>query len=335
MAGSFVGIDVGNGNCKLAVRDGGMRLISVRTPENIVNDENVTVPDALVQVFKEIRSNEHIRQRDCALVLSEAQAFFRHVTLPAMTAAELKLNLPYEFRDYLEGDPGDYTYDYAVDELVTGEDGKPERLELYAAATRRDLVENAAAILRKAGFRLKVVIPAPMAYARLLRFHIDTTPIDDSRSVVFVDFGYSNVSVTLFRGARFQAYKTIDLGTREIDAAIADLKGIDRYTASSYKNGNFEGVLDSPECQAIYDRLCVEVTKVVNFYNFSNADQDVEQIYLLGGGAQMPQVVSAVKEAFSVPVSLVDELFPAEAQGQADGPVCALALAALLEGEAM
>ena len=36
MAGSIVGIDIGNGSCKIAVREQGIRLVSSRMPENVM-----------------------------------------------------------------------------------------------------------------------------------------------------------------------------------------------------------------------------------------------------------------------------------------------------------
>lgn len=333
---SFVGIDIGNNNCKIAVRDGGgMRLISRRMPENMVDDEGVVAPQTMATFLKDVRRSEHVHERNCVLVLAESQAYFRHVTLPAMTVGELKLNLPYEFRDFITGDPGEYSYDYAVDEVVADDQGKPQRLELYAAAVQKSMVEEYASILRKAGFRLKAVVPAPMAYTRLLQAHIDANPIDTDKDVVLVDIGHADVAVTLFHGSRYEALKTIDFGCDEFDVAIADLKGIDPYTASAYKFTNFEGVLDTPECQAIYDRFALEVNKVVNFYNFNNPDRDIEQMYFLGGGAQIPQLTRVITEAVSVPAEGAEFLLPPEAKGCDNSLVCTLAIAGVLEGEAM
>ncbi|MFZ2755323.1 MAG: pilus assembly protein PilM [Atopobiaceae bacterium] len=335
MANSFVGIDVGNGSLKLAVREAGVHLVSNRLPENMVSSDDVVAPETMAEFLRGIRDKEQIKARDCAVVLAESNAYFRHVTLPAMTIEELKLNLPYEFRDYIDGDPTDYVYDYVVDQLVKDESGKPVRLELYAAAASKDLVQNVGDMLKKAGFRLKVVIPAQMAYANLMRGYVEANPADVDRNVVFVNIGFSNVSIALFQGARYQASRVIDLGCRDLDRAIADLKGIDRYTASSYKESNFEGVLDGVECQQVYDRICIEVNKVVNFYNFSNPDKDIEALYLLGGGAQIPQLASALGSAISVPIESVSKLLPIEAADQPNSPVCALAIAAMLEAEAM
>ena len=333
---SLVGIDIGNNNCKMALRSGaGMQLVSARMPENIIRDGEMASPETMAAFLKQVRDAEHIRDRDCALVLSSEQVFFRHVTLPPMTISELMLNLPYEFRDFIVGDPEEYVYDYAVDEMVHGDGGQLARMELFAAAVQKDLVESFGVMLKKAGFKLKMVTVMPMAYTRLLRQHAAAVPEDADKDIVFVDIGHAALTVSLFRGLKFDSSRTIDFGCDEFDRIIADIKGIDPYTAGSYKFTNFEGVLDEPECLALCDRFAMEVSKVVNFYNFSNPEREIEQLCFLGGGASIPQLTSAIAESVSVPAESIEALLPPEARGQANTPVCALAVAGVLEGEAM
>lgn len=332
----MIGIDIGNNNCKMAVRSGdGMTLVSTRMPENMVRDDEVASPETMARFLGEIRSNAGIKEKDCALVLGPTQSFFRHVTLPPMTTNELELNLPYEFRDYIMGNPDDYLYDYAVDEMVMNEEGQIERMELFAAAASKELVESYGEMLKKAGMRLKLVTPAPMAYMRLMQENKMRLADGEERDYVLVDLGSEDVTVSLFNDAKYDSARTIDFGCEEFDRVIADIRGIDMYTAGTYKLTNFELVLDEPECLALCDRFAVEVSKVINFYNFNNPDRDIEMLCFLGGGARIPQLTNAIAEAVSVPVGVIDELLPREACGQNETPVCALAVAGLLEGESM
>ena len=330
------GIDIGSNNVKFALREGGkIRLLSARLPENTTENGRVISPETLAAFLREVRTSQHVREKDCTLVLSSSQAFFRHVTLPAMSESEVTLNLPYEFRDFISEDPGEYVYDYCVDEVVLDDAGRAVGLELFAAACSKKLVSSYESVLRKAGFRLRNVVPAAMGYMRLLRSYIERNPEDADKDIVFVDIGHTDIVVTLFRGAHYEASKTIEFGCNDLDVAISEAFGIDPYTASSYKYTNFENALDLPQCQAICERFAIEVSRVVNFYNFNTPEQNIEQMYFLGGGAQISQLTSAIAEAVSVPADGIDLLFPSEAAGEADSYAAALALAAMLEGEAM
>ncbi|MBO7674980.1 MAG: pilus assembly protein PilM [Atopobiaceae bacterium] len=335
MSASFIGMDIGTGSVKLAFREGGgVRLVKCPLPDNLVGENGVIAPDALAGLLAQTRKDERVKPRDVVMVLDDSSTFFRHVTLPPMTDSELTLNLPYEFRDYIDEDPGMYVYDYAVDEAPLKEDGTPERLELYAAAASRKLLEDRASLLHKAGYRLKVTIPSQMAYMRLLRDYLDRFPEEDGLHQVFIDIGYERMSVHLFQGSKFRAFKTIDFGCRDLDMAIADLKGVDRHVASTYKQSDFEGVLESEECEAVYDRMCFEINKVINFYNFSN-ESDVERIYLLGGGVEIEPLMDVVTQSFPIPLETTVMVVPSDMQQLSNVGTFTLAIAAMLEGEAI
>ena len=334
---ALIGIDVGNANCKFALHDGrGYRFISERMPDNVVRDNEVVSPESLSKFLRTLRREKRIRDRNCVLVLNTSNIYFRHVTLPPMTVPELMLNLPYEFRDFIQDDPDEYTYDYAVDEIVRDEEGNVERMELYAAAVRTSLIDSYAQFLRKAGFKLKSVTPAPMAYMALIRSYCESvegeTP--DGHDIVLVDIGHANVTIYLFRGWHFDSARTIDFGCDEFDRVIADMKGIDPYTAGNYKLNNFEGVMDDPECLAVCDRFALEVSKVVNFYNFNNPDREIDLMCFLGSGSRIPQLTDAISEAVPLPTDTIDALMPESVVDEENASVCALAFCGLLESEA-
>ena len=86
---SYVGIDIGNNTCKVALREGrGLRIISSRMPDNVVDeDHQIVSPETLSAHLGTLRREERIRERSCILVLAEPEVFFRHATLPPMTAS--------------------------------------------------------------------------------------------------------------------------------------------------------------------------------------------------------------------------------------------------------
>ena len=212
-------------------------------------------------------------------------------------------------------------------------------MDLYAAAVPKDVVETYGVMLRRAGFKLKMVMPAPMAYMRLIRNYVSNNPDEDpdatNNDVVLVDLGHRDVTVITFRGHRYDSMRTIDFGCDEMDRTISDIKGIDLYTASNYKLTNFENVLDDPACLALCDHFAVEVSKVINFYNFNNPEREIGQLYFMGGGARIPHLTNTIANAISVPATVIDPLLPPEARGQENTTVCALAMAGALEGESI
>ena len=68
----------------------------------------------------------------------------------------------------------------------------------------------------------------------------------------------------------------------ELCERLIEIYGIDKYLAASYRNTNYENVLDSEKCGMIYERLGVEITKTINFFRYENPDSQLESITLTG-----------------------------------------------------
>lgn len=334
MPRSFIGMDIGSESVNLAFRSGSsVQFVSRALPDNAVADGAVVSAQVLSESLRDLRSSQHLRTRDVSLVLHAQSEFFRHASLPLMSESELKLNLPYEFRDFITDDPDNYAFDYALDEIRRDEEGIPTGLEVFAAAARHDTINQLSEILRHAGFRLRVVSPSAMAFMTMLADHISRHPEDANVSLALVDVGYMQMSVGLFQGTHFEGSRLVDMGVRDIDDAIASAHGIDRHMASSYRARNYEGVLNSEQCEAIYERMVFEVSKVINFYNFSN-QVDVERMYLLGTGVSIDPLISAMGEGFDQPVYLSTSLMGEQLRNDPNAALGARAYAALLAGEA-
>ena len=334
MPGSYVGIDFGNDSCKIAVREGGgVRFAIGHLPDNLMSEGAVVSPQTMSEYIRDLKHKQSVGGRDCVIALDEQILFYRHISMPPMSEAELKLNLPFEFRDFIEGDPENYTYDYMVDHMVTNEEGAVTGMELYAAAIETDVVTERADILKKAGFRLQQALPSPVALTAVLRRYLQEHPEHMEDSIAIVDLGYSGVQATFFHGFSYQSSRHIDMGCREIDNAIAFLKNVDPHVASTYKHGNYENVLNDESCVSIYEQLCVEITKVINFYNFSNREYELTHIFLMGGGGAIRPLEDAIRDSFDIDVDGIEMLFPSEAQGVENIRAGALAYASMLCGE--
>lgn len=73
-----------------------------------------------------------------------------------MTEGQLTYNLPFEFKDYLTQEKSRYYFDYAVQELVRGEDDSVTRMKLFACATLKTTIEDYRSMMNRAGFKLKL-----------------------------------------------------------------------------------------------------------------------------------------------------------------------------------
>ena len=119
MSRSILGIDFGSAALKLAVWNGEKitRLVEEPMPEQMLRDGVVTSPEAMADFVKRVLKEQRISIRRAAVLLPASRVFVQISELPLMTQSQLKLNLPYEFRDFISENRENYFYDYAVLDL--------------------------------------------------------------------------------------------------------------------------------------------------------------------------------------------------------------------------
>ena len=200
MSKTMLGFDIGACELKLVQWDGSKvrRALTAPMPDNLVKNGVIISYPAMADFIKETARENRVSGRDCAVILPASHAFLRRITVPAMTEEQLRVNLPYEFRDFLTLDKDKYFYDYAVNSLDRDEEGTPKQLDLTAAAVPKEVIEDYRDMFRRAGFRLRTAIPVECAYANLLRAHGDT----EGKEFSFLDLGHTAARLHIFSGTR-------------------------------------------------------------------------------------------------------------------------------------
>ena len=126
MGKTYTGVDIGDSSIKLAVSDGqSVSKVAIEMlPEGLVADGRIVSHDAMADFIKSVVRSIGGVSKDVAFVVPGSDSLFRRLSLPAMTEKELRLNLPYEFRDYISQGKDRYVYDYAMLGMRNDADGQ-------------------------------------------------------------------------------------------------------------------------------------------------------------------------------------------------------------------
>lgn len=328
MSSKMIGVEIGNDTVKLVVTNGGQVKASAvkRLPENMVVGGKISSPKAMSNFIKEMRKEYKIPGGKAALVLPYHAVVTTSPTVPAMTDAELALNLPFEFRDYVGQDGSKYHYDYAVMESVPGANGQPGKLELFAAAVRKDFIDNTYAMLKDAGLTMKVAIPQEMAWLNLVRL-----AKNEPKELCIVDIGRASTHIYIFSAGRYLMGREIEVGGQNMDEAIAAEAKVDVHVARSNKEANLDDVLSSEACMEGYNNLAVEIMRAVDFYSsYDDRASNLDDIYFCGGVSNVEPLRTAIKKATGMTLHHISRLVPGGIEN-AQTLMCALAAGAALQ----
>ncbi|MDU7338253.1 MAG: pilus assembly protein PilM [Clostridium sp.] len=314
---AYLGLDVGTGTVKLAVVKGTVvqkLYCSMLTAELPREGQRVACSDALASELRELLKREKISVKSCALVLPPEAAFVRRVIVPVMTEKQLKVNLPYEFHDYIQQGKEEYFYDYAVvDTLEDPTGGDAEKLDLLIAATPKSVIRKWRAMLRRAGLRLSVAVPEYLTYRNLIRVFEQANPEDHPKEYCIADLGYRSIRVHMYRGCAYETTRVIeysDVPVRQL--AMGPQEDADRLSVREH-----------------YSQIAVEILRAVNFYGFNTPGSDLKDIYFCGRLASSPELMQILRDTLRLNIHSVAELLPNDDTAAAE--LCPEAVGAALE----
>lgn len=324
MASKMIGVEFGSNTLKMAVCSDNTvkKMVVARMPEDLIREGRVTSPAAMTEFLKATMKENGIRGGSCAMVLPSSLVIGHHITMPVMSEAELKLNLPFEFRDFVGKDGAKYDYDYSVLSV------KDNAMEIYAAAVRREIVEQFQAIFKKAGLNLKIATPGEMAWRNLVA-EANSLP----KKLCIVDIGHNNTRVNIFVNGDFVMGKDIDMAGALLDQTIADNMQLDAYAARNRKEANLNGVLSSDMMNDAYQTLAIEVMKTVNFFKYSDSTEGgpLEHLYYCGGSAVIEPLRTCLLKATNMTMHHVHRLVRLDGASADQALYCALAAGAAMQ----
>lgn len=307
MSKTYTGVDIGDSSIKLAVYDGAVvtKVAIEPLPEGLVVDSRVVSHDAMADFIKSVVKNTGGVSKDVAFVVPGSDSLFRRLSLPAMTEKELKLNLPYEFRDYISQGKDRYVYDYAVLGMQTDAEGNPEEMDLLAVAASKQAISDYTEMFHRAGLKLKVALPEQAAYQNLVGGNPNALA-----NCCVIDFSHHVTKLHFFLDGSYDVARVIEIGGIDIDRAIAHEFGVDEHLAGQYKCTNYEGAQLSEGARGVYQSIAVEVGRALNFYGFNNPNTSIEVAYCCGGGSLLKPLVQAVLEHADIRVASISDVLP-------------------------
>lgn len=315
---TILGVDIGYDQLKLALVNGGkvVQTVSAPMPENLMMGGRITSRDTMSELLRDTMKENKIRANYAAVVLPNESVYVKNVTMPQMTVDQLEYNLPFEFNDYITGEIREYVFDYAVlgheeeaQEADPSEEPTGKTMNLMAVGAPRVILEDAQAILRKAGLRMKIAAPAVCTYISLIRAQKESLS-QAADEFGILDLGYESIRLYMFREDQHVTTRVLEVGLSTLDEVLAEAFGVEVHLAHTYLMSNFENCLEREECITAYENIAVELMRAMNFYRFSNPDSTLSDLWLCGGGAVIAPLREAIGEMLDVTLHDASELVP-------------------------
>lgn len=301
----LLGIEINESGLALVeVKDGHVKNDSFYSiPKDSVRDGMVVAYEVMSETIKEAVKESSIRSKKVALVIPDEACYLRKLVLPLMSEAQLKVNLPYEFRDVIQGNQSKYIYDYAVIEI--NEEGKS--MSLLAAAINQEIMDSYTTMIARANLKLVKATPKAMTMQQLLQ---KLEPSCMEKDIAIINFGLNETRMDIYKHGIYDTTRTIETGLNQAILSISDVKNVDPYVAKTYFESNYEDVTNMNVCKDVYSDIAIEVMRALNYYMYENSEHALETLYMCGYGSwvtSLAQEVANRVENTLIPLSSLNE----------------------------
>ena len=305
----LVGIDIGASGIKAVelVHSKTPRLVAynrVALPVGAVGENGEIVErGALVKALGLLRESGVFTSQRAAVGLPAGGVTIRKISVPQMSAAELRHQLYWEAEQYLPVDVNEVN----VDSAIIGPSNLPgqttPKMDVLLVAARKDTVATYSSLAQEAGWQVSVVDSQPFALGNSFVFNFGyrwkRSAVDVASLVV--DLGAGQTKLVIVEGDKTTFSKELTQGGNLCTRWIADALGLSFLEAERTKLSNPE-----PPVLGIIERfsatLVEEVARAVGQYTSKQTDLGLQGIYLCGGGVHLPGIGPCFEERFSIPV---------------------------------
>ncbi len=308
---SILGVSCGHGRLALSlVKNGKLKKsMWMDVEESILDRSEIKSTRLFAELLKDTMKEHGMTCKKAAFGIPDTDVFTRTITMPMMTDEQIRLNIPYEFRDFIQGELKEYIFDYAyIPELTKLDESGKEVITLYTAAMPKQKLQEIQEMFKMAGMQLVKALPKVCSFESILR--LLPTEEEARKERCIIDIGQGHTRLMIYKNGRYKLVHIIDIGERQITQVLADEMNVDMHIAKTYLETNYENCVDLPPLVNVYKDISLEILKGLNFYEVSDMSARLADVTLYGGGSLIPPLVNLLKERLSMDVVTMEEMLP-------------------------
>lgn len=297
-------IDIGNERIKIAYisrqkkQNVLLSSVVVPTPKNSIKDGVLNNKEEISAVIKNALLQEKIKEKNVVFTISSSKVITREVELPYLKPNKLKNVVRMNAEEYFPVDLADYSLDYTITDIVESEEGKKAKIIIFAAMS--SIVEMYVELAELC--KLKVV-SIDYSGNSVVSF-ISNEKIDGTN--LFIDIGAESTMVVIMANNVVKFSRNIMFGTKLVNDSIVNHFEVDYEEATKISRerqllnfDNNENTYLTNDVTAGMEQILGGVSRLVDYYSSRNKNQ-VEKIYLLGGGSEIYGITEFVEKFFNL-----------------------------------
>jgi len=281
----LVALDIGSSSiklCQLEKTDKGVKLVRfdiAMLPLETGVGGFLMNRTAVVEKIRELLKATKCVDAECALSISGHSVIVKKISVPEMTADELKQSLQWEAEQYIPFN----IKDVHVDAQILNPKAGQGMMDVLLVAAKKDVIND---------------------YMNVARDEI----------IALVNVGASTMNINVISNGITTFTRDICMGGSLVTEEIMKQLNVSWEEAELYKidigSVEVESSAIFREVQKIHERvserLVTEVQRTLDFFAATTINYDIARMYLSGGASQVSALIRAMERRLEIPVELVN-----------------------------
>ncbi len=309
---SVLGIDVSSSACKvleLSRADEHCRVERYAVeplPQNSVVEHAITEVEQVAQAVERAVKRSGSRCKHAAVAVAGAHVITKTIKMPAtMSENDLQTQIEMEADHYIPYPLDEVNMDYQV---IGATEDNPEEMEILMAACRKEIVDDYVAVIQAHGLTPAVVdietYAMENAYS-LIAQHMPGGGME--KTVAILDVGATTTNINVIHNNRSVYSRDHTFGGRQLTEEIQRRYGLSYEEAGlAKKQGGLPDNYQTDVLRPFMEAMCQEAMRALQFFYSSSPFNNVDQVLLAGGCAQIPGIDEMVSARIGVPAMVAN-----------------------------
>jgi len=306
---TIVGLDIGSSSIKavelkrakgeIAVTHLGLEPLA----SDIVVDSMIVDSGSVSSAISKIFSERSIKSKAVATSVSGHSVIVKKISMQAMDDAALAETIQTEAAQHIPFDIADVNIDYQI----LSEDLSGPQMDVLLVAVKKDKILNYTNVLSLAGKTPAIVDIDAFALQNCYEYNYEPAP---TATVALLNLGASVMNINIVKGTTPLFTRDVSVGGNQYTDSLQKELDLSFDDAEALKLGRKVGTVSEdaklPILTQVTEIIVLEIQKTFDFFRATAAGEHIERIYLAGGSSQVPGLVEALRQEFSLPVEILN-----------------------------
>jgi len=288
----LVGLDIGSRAIKAAeaveARKGWelKRFGSIDIEPGAIEEGIVKNPDAISNAINQLYDLYNFKTKNVSISIGGYSVIVKNINVQKMPEEQLVDSLNFEAEQYIPFDINDVNIDF---QMLGESEQNPNQMNVLLVAAKKDMINDYINLIDSANLNLCIIDIDAFALQNIYEANYGV----QSENVALIDIGASKTSVNILKGNTSVFLRDVSLGCNQITEKIASIANCSLIEAETIRQQEEPDKI-SPEnlrqvVSSVVNDWCDEIGRALDFFKSTNPDEEMRQIMLSGGGANIKE----------------------------------------------